>query len=411
MLSLVSQLAPLGGAGIHLMRALALSLGASLRPSAAGSQVMTAACAAEAMPCPEVEEQQRQPLVESQQLPNTNQGAHYRRAWPRSDTPPGGGCPGMGHATRDLREGRRSIKPTLACLPLAQVPLSRGHVGQDHGAGAPAPQAAGRGHRHRCGRGPARHGAGAEVRLVHLEERIWRLQCMQQPLSGGFLLEPASNLPTLPLCLPAHLLGLEVPPPQPPCIGTCRGLNVLSVGGSALDPSPVLLHADSNTDSQVDVIAAQLEPSVVRDNAADLVRRVSSYTVAFYGCRGSCGISGVHPGNTGRRCCQLLACFFFLPPNTWCRAAVLRWGPVIAFDRVPAGPKREHKKASSIWTETCPRSSPCHSEGASCLHAGCLQVTCLDSLHRVDAGKALREAHRILRPGGKLVVAFNDRCR
>ncbi len=52
----------------------------------------------------------------------------------------------------------------------------------------------------------------------------------------------------------------------------CRGLNVLSVGGSAVQQGCTLLHADTNADTHVDVIAAQLEPSVVRDNAADLVR-------------------------------------------------------------------------------------------------------------------------------------------
>ncbi|GAB4813162.1 hypothetical protein N2152v2_000208 [Parachlorella kessleri] len=85
-----------------------------------------------------------------------------------------------------------------------------------------------------------------------------------------------------------------------------RGLNVLSVGGSAVQQGCTLLHADTNADTHVDVIAAQLEPSVVRDNAADL-------------------------------------------------------------------------------------------------------VTCMDSLHVVNAATALREAHRILRPGGKLVVALTDR--
>ena len=51
----------------------------------------------------------------------------------------------------------------------------------------------------------------------------------------------------------------------------CRGLNVLSVGGSAMKQDCTLLHADTNADRHVDVIAAELEPSVVRDNAADLV--------------------------------------------------------------------------------------------------------------------------------------------
>lgn len=38
-----------------------------------------------------------------------------------------------------------------------------------------------------------------------------------------------------------------------------------------------------------------------------------------------------------------------------------------------------------------------------------LQVTILHGLHLVDTPRALDEAHRLLKPRGKLVVAWNDR--
>ena len=38
------------------------------------------------------------------------------------------------------------------------------------------------------------------------------------------------------------------------------------------------------------------------------------------------------------------------------------------------------------------------------------QVTVMHGLHLLEVRPALLEAHRILKPGGKLVVAFNDRC-
>jgi hypothetical protein len=36
-------------------------------------------------------------------------------------------------------------------------------------------------------------------------------------------------------------------------------------------------------------------------------------------------------------------------------------------------------------------------------------VTCMYGLHLLDIRQALLETHRMLRPGGKFVVAFNDR--
>ncbi len=39
-----------------------------------------------------------------------------------------------------------------------------------------------------------------------------------------------------------------------------------------------------------------------------------------------------------------------------------------------------------------------------------IQVTFLHGLHLVDTPRALDEAHRLLKPHGKLVAAWNDRC-
>jgi len=39
-----------------------------------------------------------------------------------------------------------------------------------------------------------------------------------------------------------------------------------------------------------------------------------------------------------------------------------------------------------------------------------VQVTFLHGLHLVDTPRALDEAHRLLKPHGKLVAAWNDRC-
>ncbi len=39
-----------------------------------------------------------------------------------------------------------------------------------------------------------------------------------------------------------------------------------------------------------------------------------------------------------------------------------------------------------------------------------IQVTFLHGLHLVDTPRALNEAHRLLKPHGKLVAAWNDRC-
>ena len=44
------------------------------------------------------------------------------------------------------------------------------------------------------------------------------------------------------------------------------------------------------------------------------------------------------------------------------------------------------------------------------LHDGCADmVTCFHGLHLVDTDRALEEAHRLMRPGGLLVAAWNDR--
>ena len=53
----------------------------------------------------------------------------------------------------------------------------------------------------------------------------------------------------------------------------------------------------------------------------------------------------------------------------------------------------------STFLTSCPSSRPAPGP----------QVTCMHGLHLLNARQALREAHRILRPGGKLVVAWNVR--
>lgn len=45
------------------------------------------------------------------------------------------------------------------------------------------------------------------------------------------------------------------------------------------------------------------------------------------------------------------------------------------------------------------------------VHSGSVDlVTFMHGMHLLDAGAAAKEAYRILKPGGRLVLGVNDRC-